>query len=225
LPNSHDAIRVFLSFSRRSILRPRAVARYASYTLALATQPFSDVIVALGGAAANLTTDPSMLQFRFNASGGDWAVPRTVTLAIDDDLIAQGDRSFVVTHTAATLANGPAADGTNTRRDTNYDGLALGTVTLAITDDDFAAVSLSSTQLTVGAHEGTGEALFSDVTSLALASQPAADVTVAFAAPAAQEDHVTYEPASFVFTSANWATAQARRPSSVVSFPSSVACG
>ncbi len=77
---------------------------------------------------------------------------------------------------------------------------ATATATVSIDDDDGAGVTVSEAGLTIG--EGS-----SGTYTIKLDSQPTANVTVTINDPSVNTD-VTAEPASLIFSSSDWSTAQ-----------------
>ena len=158
----------------------------ASYTVALATQPSADVTLAVanrGDAAddTDLTASPATLTF----TPATWNAPQTVTLSAAHD--ADGvDGTAAFTHTASSA-------------DAGYDALAIAEVTAAEVDDDPLGVEVSASSVSVS--EG-GTASY----TVALATQPSADVIVAVAnrGDAADDTDLTASPATLTFTAATW---------------------
>ena len=111
----------------------------------------------------------------------------TVTAVDDDDA---DDESVDVSHTAASSD------------DAAYNGLAGDVVTVTVTDNDDAGVTVEpDTGLLSPVGEGdTG------TYTVVLDSQPSGAVTVT--AASADVAAVTVSPVSLTFTSTNWATAQ-----------------
>ena len=85
--------------------------------------------------------------------------------------------------------------------DGSVSGLSVTATTVTITDDDPAGVTVSKATLTVTEQDSTGGSY-----TVALDSQPAANVVVTVAGHAGSE--VSPNPATLTFTALNWATAQ-----------------
>jgi large repetitive protein len=152
----------------------------ATFQLALASQPTADVVVTLAtGDATEGTVSPASLTF----TAADWSVARTVTVTGVDDAVADGPVAYAI-----TLAAGSA--------DASYAG-RTGSVSATNADDDAAGIA-------VGAPSGvsTTEAGAQVTFTLALTSQPTADVTIPLSSSDATE--ATVSPASVVFTAADW---------------------
>src|SRR5690606_20292406 len=106
-----------------------------TYTVVLMTQPTSNVSVTMG-TDAQVTATASLI-----FTPGNWATPQTVTVQAVNDLIAEGGHASTVTHTATS------ADGF-------YNGIAISNVTVTLTDNDTAGVSISPSGGTTNLTEG-----------------------------------------------------------------------
>jgi uncharacterized protein len=89
-----------------------------SYTVVLTTQPTATVTVTVTG-DTQVTVSPTTLTF----STANWDIPQTVTVTAVDDDDVEGPHTGTVTHTVASA-------------DPAYDGLAVASVTVSITDND-----------------------------------------------------------------------------------------
>lgn len=150
------------------------------YEVSLMCQPSGTVTVSVVP-AAGLAVDQPSLTF----SPGDWSVPRTVTVTAVDDAVAQGARSLSIAH----VASGGG-----------FTGLAAPALPVTVADNDTAGVVVSAAA--VGVAEAGGQATF----TVRLASQPAADATIAVSSGSPAE--AVASPAALVFTAANWSTPQ-----------------
>ena len=119
----------------------------------------------------------------------NWETAQTITVTAVDDNIDEGT-SEVVTHTHTVASTD----------DSDYDGLSAGNVSITITDNDTAGVTVTPTSLPIV--EG-----LSDTYTVKLASQPTHDVTVTINDPTDNTD-VTAEPATLTFTPVNWHVTQ-----------------
>ena len=166
-----------------TIAREDGVAN-ASYTVKLDTQPTDTVTITPDiGTNADVTLDPPSLEF----STTDWETPQTITvMAVNDDIDDDGE-SVTITHMA-------------TSADPKYDSsLSIGTVTVMITDDDTAGVSVNPGQLTLiegSMTESTKEYTF------VLTSEPTGNVTVGLTPSSVNA--FTTDRQSFTFTPGNW---------------------
>ena len=150
-----------------------------SYTVALDTQPSGDVTVTIRGASGDVTTSPASLTF----TPANYATAQTVTVTAAEDEDAATDAAVTLTHSASGGG---------------YDAVSIDAVTVTITEDDEAGVTLSASALTL---EEGGSGHYTVV----LDSQPTEEVTVAIRGASGD---VTASPASLTFTRANYNTAQ-----------------
>ena len=151
----------------------------ATYTVALATLPTAAVMVVVSNPDDGaVTVSPVVLTF----TPSDWNTAQTVTLTVQDPDAM--DETVTIAHTA--LGGG-------------YDGVGAD-FTVAVTDDDGPALILSP--MSASLLEG-GEAI---PYTVALATQPAAAVTVTVSNP--DDGAVTVSPVVLTFTPSDWGTAQ-----------------
>ena len=156
-----------------------------SYTVVLGSQPVGDVTVTIGGST---DTDVSLSATTLTFTDQNWETAQTVTVTAEDDGDAVDEDDVTLTHTVASAA------------DASYDGIAAGSVTVSVTDDDEDGVTVRPTTVTVP----EGHAVHYTVV---LDAQPTGSVTVTINDPADNSD-VTAAPASLTFTDQNWNTAQ-----------------
>jgi hypothetical protein len=160
-----------------------------TYTVSLESPPTADVVVTVtpdgqtdvGGAPAT----PITVTF----TPADWNVPQTVTVTAVDDFVAEGAHTPSIAHTASSA-------------DANYDGLAIPSLTVTITDNDVAGVNITE----LGGSTDVSEAdATSDTYTVVLNSQPTANATVT-AAPDDQTDLGAGAGAAvaLTFTAGNW---------------------
>jgi hypothetical protein len=155
----------------------------ATFTVALASAPASDVTVTVGSSdPTEGTASPTTLTF----TPVNWATPQTVTVTGEDDALIDGNVGYQVNLSAAS------ADGL-------YQGL---TGNVSVTNDDNDAASLVVGSISRHTTEAGQTATF----SVALASAPAADVTVTVGSSDTTEG--TAGPTTLTFTALNWATPQ-----------------
>ena len=151
----------------------------ASYRVVLETPPSGIVTVAVASSSDSAArVRPAVLTFtRVN-----WNRPRLVTVTgVNDDVDNPGDaRRATITHT------GVGGD---------YDGVAMPSVTVIVTDDDTAGVTLSKASVTVA--ERGDEATYTVV----LDTKPVGPVTVT---PTSQAPAVVTVSGALTFTPANW---------------------
>ena len=150
-----------------------------SYTMVLDTRPSADVTVTVTPGSSKVVVFPSTLRF----TDYDWHVPRTVTVTavVDDD----------ATDETTTLAHSAAGGG--------YDAVTIDSVTVSVTDDDTAAVTVLPTSLTIEEGSSAGYVVVLD-------SEPSATVTVTVSVSGSNE--VSVSPTPLTFTASNWSAAQ-----------------
>ena len=132
----------------------------------------------------------------FIADGGRWKAEHSLDITITNDALDENSETFnlKVQRHASTLAYSLVdANG-------NSCG-SVCTVTVTITDDDTAGVTISKSSLTVTEQDATG-----DTYTVVLDSQPTANVTISIGGQSGTD--VTAAPTPMTFTSTNWATAQ-----------------
>jgi hypothetical protein len=152
-----------------------------SYTVVLNAQPTATVTVTVTP-DAQVAASPTSLQF----TTANWNTPQAVTVNAVNDAIAEGAHSGTITMSASGGG---------------YTGVSIAPVTVQITDNDTAGITVNPTSGLVTTEAG-GTASFTVV----LTSQPTANVTLGVASNDASEG--TAAPASLTFTSANWNVAQ-----------------
>ena len=162
----------------------------ATYTVALDVEPTANVTITVSSDNGDVTTQPASLTF----TPDNWQTAQTVTVSAgqDDDAV---DESASVSH---------AASGGN------YDGVAVASVTVSVTDDEPAAqpaqqpepepgsVTVSAANLPI--REG-GSATY----TVALDVEPTENVTITVSS---DNGDVTTQPSSLTFTTGNWQSAQ-----------------
>ncbi len=170
-----------LSFSGEMITVAEGAT--ANYTVALTTIPTGDVTVTVSGhSGTDLTPDETSLTFTMT----DWDTAQTVTVTAVQDGDAADD-TVSLTHTAS---------GT-----TGY-GAVTGAVTVIITDDDTAAITISETAGTTTVLENGSEAGGTDTYTVVLATQPASGVEITVTSDLTSA--ATVSPLILTFTMTNW---------------------
>ena len=167
-----------------------------SYTVVLTSEPTGDVVVEIDGHTTGgvVTVDgssSSVVALTFTT--GTWNTAQTVTVAAVDNSVADGEESVSLTH--AVVDADSAAE---------YAGVAGESLTVTVTDDDTAGVTVSPTSL--GITEGASGSY-----TVVLTSEPTADVVVEIDGHTT-DGVVTVDGSSSVvsltFTTASWNTAQ-----------------
>ena len=97
------------------------------YTLVLSSEPSADVTITLT-LDAQLSADVSRLIF----TPTNWDTPQAVSVSAVDDTSVEGDHSGSITHAVSS-------------NDTDYDGLSVASLSVAITDNDEASTGGGST--------------------------------------------------------------------------------
>ena len=110
-----------------------------TYTVVLNTLPTANVTVT-ANAGSQLSASPTTLTF----TPGQWNVAQAVTVSAVNDALYEGPHSGTITHAAAS------SDG-------NYNGISVGSVSVAINDND-AAPTVSFTSASQSKAEGGGTA-------------------------------------------------------------------
>ena len=154
----------------------------ANFTVVLRTAPTANVTLTL--ASRNIREgiiSPSVVTF----SPLNWNEPKTITVTGVDDAIDDGDIAYAVMATNVVST------------DPVYNNLVTPSIDLINIDNDDSAVVVSPADGLVTSESGA-TATF----TVALKSQPSADVTLSFTSSNSREGTVT--PLSVVFTAANW---------------------
>ena len=168
-----------------SLMSPVGEGGTGSYTVVLDSQPSGAVTVTAASADSGaVTVTPTVLTF----TTGNWDTAQTVTVTAVDDNDAD-DESVDVSYTAAST-------------DAAYNNLAGDVVTVTVTDNDDAGVTivLAASLMSPVGEGGTGSY------TVVLDSQPSGAVTVT--AASADSGAVTVTPTVLTFTTGNWDTAQ-----------------
>ena len=152
----------------------------STYTVKLDTQPSGEVTVAISSDNTDVTASPSSLTFTTTT----WSAEQTVTVTAGQDADAAND--------TAALRHDPSGGG--------YDSASNADLTVTVTDDETAGVTVTPLSLTVG-EGGT------NTYTVVLDTRPTAAVTVTINDPTDNTD-VTANPASLTFSTSNWSTAQ-----------------
>ena len=153
-----------------------------SYTVALATQPSAEVTVAISGqASTDLVLDKDNLTF----STSNWSSPQTVTVTASDDADALADPAVTLTHRASGGDYGSVAKD----------------LVVTITEDDTTGLVISQSAFTITEGDGTGQSY-----TVALATQPSAEVTVAISGQASTD--LVLDKDNLTFSTSNWSSPQ-----------------
>ena len=156
-----------------------------SYTVVLNAQPTATVTVTLTpGSQVSVTAPGNQLSF----TTGNWNSAQTVTVTAVDDAIVEGAHGATITHTASGGG---------------YTGVSIADVSVTITDNDTAGVTVTES----GGATAVTEGGTTDTYTLVLNLQPSENVVITIT-PGTQ---VTVNAPSnqLTFTTANWNTPQA----------------
>ena len=149
-----------------------------SYEVVLTSKPSQDVTIAIGhGGDRDVGIDDRELTF----TGSDWNQVQTVTVSADQDDDAIDDTA-TFSHTVSST-------------DGDYDGMTVSQVSVTVTDDETAGVSITPTQLTLA--EGS-----SDSYEVVLTSKPSQDVTIAIGHSGDRD--VGIDDRELTFTGSDW---------------------
>lgn len=150
-----------------------------SYDVSLAVAPTANVTAALT-TDGQCTVDSPSLTF----STGNWDTPQTVIVTAVDDAIAEpSPHPCTITHSASST-------------DTRYN--LLRTLTVNVTDDDLSGLVITETDGDTVVEEANP--LTPDTYSVALASDPGAEVTVTLST----NGQCNVTPSPLTFDSSNW---------------------
>jgi hypothetical protein len=164
-----------------------------SYTVVLKSQPTADVTITITPDAQTSLGSGAGVAITKTFTTGNWGTAQTVTVTAVDDTDEEGDHTSTITHAASSY-------------DPNYSGIAIGLVTVAVSDNDVASVILTESGNSTTVNE---EGTTTDTYTVVLASQPTADVTITIT-PDAQISLGSGAGVAITktFTSANWSTSQ-----------------
>ncbi len=175
-----DAVGVTVSETAVSVIE----GGNSNYTVVLNKQPSSDVVIDVTASGnTDVTVSPATLTF----TSSNWGTAQTVTARAAQDADAANDTA-AITHAVV------AAESAD-----EYDNVSIAGVTVTVTDDETAGVTVSETALEVA--EGGNNTY-----TVVLGAQPTSGVVINVTASGSPD--VTVSPATLIFTPANWSTAQ-----------------
>jgi CSLREA domain-containing protein len=131
---------------------------FDAFSVVLASQPTADVTVTLNP-DSQVRVSPPTLTFRT----ADWNRPQAVNVAAVDDGAVEGTHTGTIAVTTASS-------------DSAYNNVTVPSVTVSITDNDMAGITVDQS----GGSTAVAEGGATDAISVVLTSQPASDVTVSF---------------------------------------------
>jgi large repetitive protein len=151
------------------------------FTVVLLSQPTANVTIAV---SSSDPTEGSVFPASLTFTPANFAVPQTVTVTGVDDAIADGNQQFAIVLAPAVSA------------DPGYHGIDPADVAVTNLDDDSPGFVIDPLELEVS------EFGDSDSFTIALTSQPTADVTITFSSSNPNEG--TVSPTSVTFTPQNF---------------------
>src|SRR5690606_21366532 len=149
----------------------------ASFTVALASQPTSGVLVTFSGVNS---TEGTLSADSLTFTPENWNAPQTVTVTGVDDAEVDGDTIYTITVTGSGGG---------------YDGLSA-TVMVTNTDNDTPGIVVAPASITTS-EDGSSANL-----AVSLASQPTGDVLIVFSGMDSTEGMLS--PVNLTFTPGNW---------------------
>ena len=163
-----------------------------TFTVKLSAAPSNNVTIAVSSSDTSTggTVSPSSLTFTLaDSEDADyWSTNQTVTVTGVNDDIDDADVNYTITLGAASSD------------DTRYSGLDPADLSATTTDNDTVGFSFVYTDST------TGEDLSTGSYTVALASEPTANVTIGVSS--SDTNKGTVDKSSLTFTSGNWDTPQ-----------------
>ncbi len=153
-----------------------------SYRVVLTSQPTHDVTISISHSGdADISTDDQELTF----SDSDWETAQTVTVSAAQDDDARDD--------------GAALRHTVSSTDSDYNGITVSEVVVAVNDDETAGVSITPAKLTIA--EGG-----SDSYEVVLTSEPSHDVTITITRNG--DGDIGFDDQELTFSDSDWDAAQ-----------------
>ncbi|MDE2655114.1 MAG: hypothetical protein OXI71_15020, partial [Gemmatimonadota bacterium] len=153
----------------------------AVYTVVLATEPTGAVTVTPSSSVPENAAVDDVLTF----TPSNWDRPQLVTVTgVNDAIDNDGDRTATVSH---AIAGG------------GYDGVAAADVSVTVTDDDVAGITIDPDSVTVAENGGQ------DTYTVVLATEPTGTVTVT---PLSSAPDAATAGGVVTFTPSNWRDAQ-----------------
>ena len=135
----------------------------------------------------------------FSMDGTEWQAEKTYIISVTNDDIDEDDETFLLNlkYVHNIFGKNMIVDASGNACD-SVDGCE---VTVTITDDDTAGVTVSKSAVTVTEQDTTG-----DTYTVVLDSQPTASVTITIGGQTAAD--ITAAPTPLTFTTTNWGTPQ-----------------
>ena len=156
-----------------------------SYSLVLTAIPTADVTISVTATDGAVTLSDTQLTF----TAANWDQPQVVTVTATDDDLVEGPHTSVISHTVNSS-------------DPNFDAQGVDDLTVSITDDDIAGISITELDDSTVVTESGRQ----DTIAVALNKQPLTDVVLT--AVSSDSSEVTVTPTTLVFTPTDWNIAQ-----------------
>jgi large repetitive protein len=153
-----------------------------TYTAVLNSQPLADVTITITPSDEIDLGAGAGVQITLTFTPGNWNIPQTITVTANDDSIAEGTHSGMITHSS-------------TSTDPKFNSLVITDTTATVIDNDNAGVILNVVDSQSGEDGSTATVQFT------LATQPTSDVTISLTSSDTTEGTVT---SSITITPANW---------------------
>jgi hypothetical protein len=180
-----DSPGISVAFAPSTGLSTKEDGSTASFTVVLNSQPTADVTIPV---RSNNTKEGTVAPASVTFTSANWGAPRTITITGVNDDGADGAQPYTILIDPATSNDG------------KYKGLDAPDVPVTNIDNDSAGISVSP--VSGDTNEGGTTATF----TIALNSEPKADVTIPLTSSNVKEGKVS--PASVTFTPVSWKSAQ-----------------
>ena len=155
---------------------------FDTFTVVLDSLPLGDVSIALSSdLPSEAAPSPATLTF----TTANWNTPQLVTVNGVDDAVDDANKNYVISVNPASVL------------DANYHALATKTVTGSNADNDTVGITVSAPAVSI-----SEASLSSDTFTIALNSQPLADVVIGLASSDLSEG--TVSNSSITFTPGDW---------------------
>jgi hypothetical protein len=161
----------------------------ASFTIVLDSQPIADATVTIG-LSSSVPTEGTVLPIQVIFTEVNWNIAQQIQVTGVDDFIIDGDKPYTIITTPATST------------DPLYSGMVVSDVSVTNQDDDIADLAMTPDPRTGGI--STTEYGTPYQFTIALTSQPSANVNIALSSD--NTDEATVSPDTLSFTSSNWNT-------------------
>ena len=164
-----------------------------TYTIVLDSEPTSNVTITADPDTQTSAGSGAGVAVTRTFTSGNWSTPQTVTITAVDDFVVEGAHTSTITHSGAS-------------GDAKYSGIAIGSVTANVTDNDSTGVTMV---VSGGSTDVSENGPTSDTYTMVLVSQPTASVNI-LVGPDSQTSVGAGAGVStlITFTTGNWNTPQ-----------------